>query len=100
MLATWGSFYCTALRVLTLSSLWWRPKHHILGMRTGVIGADPGVRGIRILRPIWIHGDGVNTGLTVENAERFLGEHEGKPYHNLFLRFPHVDKQWFCIWTT
>ena len=65
MLATRGSFYWTALRVLTLSSLWWRPKHPILEMRTGVIGVVPGVRGIRILRRIWTPGDGVNTGLTV-----------------------------------
>ena len=77
MLATRGSFYWTALHVLTLSSLWWRPKHPILGMRTGVIGADPGVigadpgvRGIRILRPIWIPGAGVNTGLTVEKCRK------------------------------
>ena len=70
VLASWGSFYWTALRVLTLSSLWWWPKHPILGMRTGVIGADPGVRGIRILRPIWIPGDGVNTGITVEKCRK------------------------------
>ena len=100
MLATRGSFYWTALHVLTLSSLWWRPKHPILGMRTAVIGADPGVRVIRILRPIWIPGDGVNTGLTVEKCRKVPGEHEWKSYHNLFLRFPHVDKQWFCIGTT
>ena len=62
-----------------------------------MIEADPGVRGIRILRPIWIPGDGFNTGLTVEKCRKLLGEHEGKSYHNLFLRFPHVDKQWFYI---
>ena len=70
MLATRGSFYWTALHVLTLSSLWWRPKHSILGVRTGVIGADPVVRGIRIIRPIWIPGAGVNTGLTVEKCRK------------------------------
>ena len=59
MLATRGSFYWTALHVLTLSSLWWRPKHPTLEMRTGGIGAVPGVRGIRILTPIWIPGDGL-----------------------------------------
>ena len=56
--------------MLTSSSLWWGPKHPILGMGTGVIGADPGVRGIRILRPIWIPGAGVNTGLTVEKCRK------------------------------
>ena len=70
MLATRGSFYWTALRVLTSSSLWWGLKHPILGMRTGVIGADPGVRGIRIVRPIWIPGDRVNIGLTEEKCKK------------------------------
>ena len=70
MLATRGSFYWTILRVLTSSSLWWGPKYPIVGMRTGVIGADPGVRGIRIVRPIWIPGDRVNIGLTEEKCKK------------------------------
>ena len=84
MLATRGSFYWTALHVLNLSSLWWQPKYPILGMRTWVIGADPGVRGIRLLRPIWIPGDGVNTGFTVKNAEKFLGNMNGNPITTSF----------------
>ena len=32
--------------------------------------ADPGVRGIRILMPIWITQDGLNTGLTVERCRK------------------------------
>ena len=31
-------------------------QHPILGMRTGVRGAEPRVRNIRILRPTWIPG--------------------------------------------
>ena len=85
MLVTQGGFYWTALRVLTLSSLWWRPKHPILGMRTVVIGADPGVRVMRILSPMWIPGDGVNTGLTVEKMQKgSLGNLKGNPITTSF----------------
>ena len=70
VLPTQGSFYWTALHVLSSSSLWWGPKHNILGMRTGVIWAGPGVKGIMILRPIWIPEEGFNTGLTVEKCRK------------------------------
>ena len=54
------------------------------GDENWVIGADPGVRGIRILRAIWIPGDGVNTGLTRKLQKGSLGDMKGNPITTSF----------------